>query len=53
MADIIPWLHALKFKEIQKDKLFELIINKNKIEVNIEQEKINYPNLNKLGEILQ
>lgn len=45
MTDIIPWLHELKFKEIQKDKLFELIINKNKIEVNIEQEKINYPNL--------
>lgn len=49
MANIEPWLKALNFKEIQKDNLFELEINSHKIEINIGEEKISYPNLKEIG----
>lgn len=49
MANIEPWLKALNFNEIQKDNLFELEINSHKIEINIGEEKISYPNLKEIG----
>ena len=49
MANIEPWLKALNFKEIQKDNLFELEINSHKIEINIGEGKISYPNLKEIG----
>lgn len=49
MVNIKPWLKAHKFKEITKDKVFELYINNFKIEVNIEKEKIIYPDLKEIG----
>lgn len=49
MANIEPWLKAHEFKEIIKDKVFELYINNFKIEVNIEKEKIIYPDLKEIG----
>ena len=49
MANIKPWLKALNFKEIQKDNLFELEINSHKIEINIGEDKISYPNLKQIG----
>lgn len=49
MANIESWLKALNFKEIQEDNLFELEINSHKIEINIGEEKILYPNLKQIG----
>lgn len=49
MANIEPWLKALDFNEIEKDNLFELEINSHKIEINIGEEKISYPNLKEIG----
>ena len=49
MANIKPWLKAHNFKEIKKDKVFELEINDYKIEIDIEKEKIYYPNLKEIG----
>ena len=49
MANIKPWLKAHNFKEIKKDKVFELEINNYKIEIDIEKEKIYYPNLKEIG----
>ena len=49
MANIEPWLKALNFNEIQKDNLFVLEINSHKIEINIGEEKISYPNLKEIG----
>ncbi|MBS0955449.1 N-6 DNA methylase [Lactiplantibacillus plantarum] len=44
MADIKPWLSALKFDD---DNC--LTINGNTIEIDFENEKINYPNLKEIG----
>lgn len=49
MANIKPWLEAHDFKEVIKDKVFELKINNHKIEIDIEDEKITYPNLKEIG----
>ncbi|MEZ7559233.1 N-6 DNA methylase [Streptococcus sp. 27098_8_66] len=49
MTNIKPWLKAHNFKEIKKDKVFELEINNYKIEIDIEKEKIYYPNLKEIG----
>ena len=49
MANIKPWLEAHDFKEVIKDKGFELKINNHKIEIDIEDEKITYPNLKEIG----
>ena len=49
MANIKPWLKAHDFKEIKKDKLFELVINSHKIEIDTQKEKIHYPNLKEIG----
>ena len=49
MANIRPWIEAHNFEEVIKDKLFELEINNYKIEINVENEKILYPNLKEIG----
>lgn len=47
MANIIPWLDALGFKK--NDNIHELNIKSYTIEVDIENEKIKYPNLKEIG----
>lgn len=49
MANIRPWIEAHNFEEVIKDKLFELEINNYKIEIDVENEKILYPNLKEIG----
>lgn len=49
MANIKPWLEAHNFKEVIKDKQYELEINNQAINVDIENESIKYPELIKIG----
>lgn len=49
MANIEPWLKALNFNEVQNGSIFVLEINNHKIEINIGEEKILYPNLKEIG----
>lgn len=49
MANIKPWLKALEFREVKKNQLFELEVNKHKVEIDLEYEKINYPELKEIG----
>ena len=49
MANIKPWLEAHNFNEVKKEKIFELEVNNHRIEIDIEREKISYPNLKEIG----
>lgn len=49
MANIEPWLKVLNFNEVQNGSIFVLEINNHKIEINIGEEKILYPNLKEIG----
>ena len=49
MANIKPWLKVHNFEEVITDKQYELVINTHKIEIDLENEKIKYPNLINIG----
>lgn len=49
MANVKPWLKAHKFNELKKNKEFELEINNYKIVIDIDEQRIHYPELKEVG----